>query len=369
MDSLRAVMMILGIVLHAAVTYSTSDMAGHWPLKDPNSQSLGMDAISHFIHTFRLPTFFLVSGYFSSLLAEKRSWRGLLKNRFQRIALPFVVFLFALWFPVQWGFEYSGSRFSQSVGGMDWTQFSTWIPKNTFHLWFLYYLIFLSAISILWTWGQETFKKPLSHDLPTTFSNFRREFWKHPFLRWLSGFLIFFLSLATMNLVELDTPISFQVNLRTLYYYFIFFIIGWAIYALKVPQESLKKHPIVLLLVGCISWGYYVSEIDSLDYLPKLTLRVISVWSLVLGFLATFTRWVHTESKFWRYLSDASYWIYLVHLPIAAVVPGMISGWDVNVWIKFAVVISAEAAFTLLTYQFLVRSSFIGKFLNGRRYP
>ena len=160
MDSLRAVMMILGVVIHASVTYSVNDLENHWPLKDPNGQSLWMDGITHFIHTFRIPVFFLVSGYFSSLLAEKRTWRGLLKNRFQRIALPFVVFLFGLWFPIQWGFEYSASKFYQDLGTLDWSQPMAWIPKHTFHLWFLYYLIFLSAIAILWQWVQETFRKP-----------------------------------------------------------------------------------------------------------------------------------------------------------------------------------------------------------------
>ncbi|GAB5557100.1 MAG: acyltransferase family protein [Schleiferiaceae bacterium] len=362
-------MMILGVVIHASVTYSVNDLENHWPLKDPNGQSLGMDGITHFIHTFRIPVFFLVSGYFSSILAEKRTWRGLLKNRFQRIALPFVVFLFALWFPIQWGFEYSGSKFYQDLDTLDWSQPMTWVPKHTFHLWFLYYLIFILAIAIVWQWVQETFRKPLSHDLPATFSKFRKEFWGHPFLRWLSGFLILFLSLATMNLVEVDTPVSFQVNLRTLYYYFIFFIIGWAFYALKVPQDSLKKYPLALLMVGCLSWGYYASEMDTLEYLPRLTLRVISVWSLVLGFLALFIRWVNTESKFWRYLSDASYWIYLIHLPIAIIIPGLIADWEVSVGVKFGVVMLSEIAFTLLTYHFLVRSTFIGKFLNGRKYP
>ncbi len=186
-------------------------------------------------------------------------------------------------------------------------------------------------------------------------------------MAWMPS-VILFLSLANMDLVEVGTSASFAINGQTLYCYFIFFIIGWAFYALKVSMDSLKKYPIPLLFIGFVCWAIYATNMDTMEYLPRLTLRVVSVWSFVLGFLATFVKWVNSESKFWRYLSDASYWIYLVHLPIAIVVPGMIYGWDVNVWIKFAVVISAEAAFTLLTYHFLVRSTFIGKFLNGRKY-
>lgn len=56
LDALRAIMMLLGIVLHSAVTYGSVDYKTAWPLKDPNN-NLIFDLIAGFIHAFRMPVF------------------------------------------------------------------------------------------------------------------------------------------------------------------------------------------------------------------------------------------------------------------------------------------------------------------------
>ncbi|NCQ58035.1 MAG: 2,3,4,5-tetrahydropyridine-2,6-carboxylate N-succinyltransferase, partial [Flavobacteriales bacterium] len=43
LDSLRAIMMMLGIVLHSSNTYVVADYGASWPLKDPISTSLYLD--------------------------------------------------------------------------------------------------------------------------------------------------------------------------------------------------------------------------------------------------------------------------------------------------------------------------------------
>ena len=72
LDSLRAIMMLLGVVLHTAITYSKIDYSGAWSLKDINSTSLIMDYIVFVIHNFRMPIFFVVAGFFGALLFFER---------------------------------------------------------------------------------------------------------------------------------------------------------------------------------------------------------------------------------------------------------------------------------------------------------
>src|SRR5438105_1515073 len=80
-------MMMLGIVLHSATLYIAAPPP-HVPLvTDPNT-SLAMDAIFDFIHSFRMPLFFVLAGFFASLLVEKRGLWGAYKNRLARIAAP-----------------------------------------------------------------------------------------------------------------------------------------------------------------------------------------------------------------------------------------------------------------------------------------
>ena len=52
LDALRAIMMLLGIILHAAITYTTESQGRAWPLKDPNSTDPNMDILIEYIHYF-----------------------------------------------------------------------------------------------------------------------------------------------------------------------------------------------------------------------------------------------------------------------------------------------------------------------------
>ena len=95
-NSLRAIMMLLGLVLHSAITYQVVNQISTWPLKDPITH-ISHDYIVSFIHTFRMQIFFLIAGFFGSMLFYERRSLAMIKNRVERIAFPFIVFLFLLW--------------------------------------------------------------------------------------------------------------------------------------------------------------------------------------------------------------------------------------------------------------------------------
>jgi peptidoglycan/LPS O-acetylase OafA/YrhL len=83
LDALRAFAMLLGIVLHAALSFIDIP----WPVRDTvRAPSLGL-AVSA-IHGFRMPLFFLLSGFFTAMLCGRRGLGGLLRQRTMRIALP-----------------------------------------------------------------------------------------------------------------------------------------------------------------------------------------------------------------------------------------------------------------------------------------
>jgi uncharacterized protein (DUF983 family) len=65
---------------------------------------------------------------------------------------------------------------------------------------------------------------------------------------------------------------------------------------------------------------------------------------------------------------DAAYWVYIIHLPIVAFVPGVIAGIALPAVVKFAITFSVTAIICLASYKYLVRGTFIGMFLNGKVY-
>jgi fucose 4-O-acetylase-like acetyltransferase len=119
LDSLRAIMMLLGIVLHTAMTYADTDFSpGGWILKDIGSTDISNDYIYYVIHSFRMQTFFVVAGFFASLLFYERSPIKMIKNRISRIVLPFIVFLFVLYAPSMFSMIYSYSIFQGSENAL-----------------------------------------------------------------------------------------------------------------------------------------------------------------------------------------------------------------------------------------------------------
>ncbi|MEM6777301.1 MAG: acyltransferase family protein [Planctomycetota bacterium] len=98
LDALRAVAMLLGILLHAAISFLPA--AGQWPVQDSETSPAIMVLISA-IHGFRMPLFFLISGYFTCMLYRRRGLAALLVHRFKRIFVPFVLSMVTI-IPLSW---------------------------------------------------------------------------------------------------------------------------------------------------------------------------------------------------------------------------------------------------------------------------
>jgi len=68
-------------------------------------------------------------------------------------------------------------------------------------------------------------------------------------------------------------------------------------------------------------------------------------------------------------LSDSSYWLYIIHLPVVTALQVALAPVHVSCWVKFGLVCAVAIPFSLATYQYLVRPTVVGLVLNGRRYP
>src|SRR4051812_48978941 len=80
LDALRAGAMLLGIVLHASLSFFP--MA--WLVTDSRTDS-AFGVVFSAIHGFRMPLFFVMCGFFSAMLLHKRGRGALVKHRFQRV--------------------------------------------------------------------------------------------------------------------------------------------------------------------------------------------------------------------------------------------------------------------------------------------
>ena len=95
--------------------------------------------------------------------------------------------------------------------------------------------------------------------------------------------------------------------------------------------------------------------------------QVICAWAISFGCIGLCNRYLTKENKTIRYLSDSAYWLYLAHLPLIILLQAWVRDWDIPAFPKFVFVCSLCTILLLVSYQFLVRYSFIGLLLNGPR--
>ncbi|WP_420445112.1 acyltransferase family protein [Candidatus Poriferisodalis sp.] len=93
LDALRGFAMLLGIILHATLAFFPS----FWPVTDGRASLAGpFDEILWIIHGFRMPVFFLLSGYFTAMLWRRRGVARLISHRARRIGLPLLIGVFTI---------------------------------------------------------------------------------------------------------------------------------------------------------------------------------------------------------------------------------------------------------------------------------
>ncbi|MEL6109891.1 MAG: acyltransferase family protein, partial [Planctomycetota bacterium] len=107
LDALRAIAMLLGIVLHAALSFAPIP----WAVSDSRQHPF-FEVLFAFIHGFRMPLFFLISGFFTAMLWRQRGVVALIQHRAKRIALPLLIGCFSI-VPAMWAVTIYVSRPSE----------------------------------------------------------------------------------------------------------------------------------------------------------------------------------------------------------------------------------------------------------------
>ena len=152
LDAMRAILMLLGVYFHLSLAYVTFGDGSEGWVKDPNSTSPIFDLVFNILHYFRMHGFFMIAGFFGSLLYYKRVAKKMMTNRVKRILLPLLVMIAPIKLLITYFRNFS---FQRNEGFSIWESLlrgfsifelpDRWelLPFDTAHLWFLNYLFFL----------------------------------------------------------------------------------------------------------------------------------------------------------------------------------------------------------------------------------
>lgn len=374
MDNLRAIAMIGGIFFHAALAYSPM-LSSVWLTSDVQSSS-AMDAAAWFSHLFRMPLFFLIAGFFSCYLIQKRGLKGFLKNRAVRVLIPFVVFLpavlAAFMVIIGWSLETvdNPSPMLQLIAYMSTFPDAPPPPVSTTHLWFLYNLVqFYIVYALLFRMGV------MSARLFNLLS--------------APKFLVFVLPLLVVpalasRFAPHPAPEQFIPQLWSFGFFGVFFLVGAQFFRNQAIIDQLRPYAPWLLVTSLIMYGvlygYFPESPTMQEAMAMAVSAPFTTKQFLMGTLEAYIA-VHMTlvclvagkallakpGRVARYIADSSYWIYIIHLPLLWVIQFKLLDVDWNLWAEFAVSSLGTLAMGLLTYALFVRWTPIGWLLNGRR--
>jgi len=151
-----------------------------------------------------------------------------------------------------------------------------------------------------------------------------------------------------------------------LLYYGIFFGFGALYFDSDDEAGRLGRWWWLLLLVG-IFLALPIG-IATMVFRPITSIaQVVYTWTMSFGIMGLFRKILKRESKTVRYLSDASYWLYLTHLPLILAAQVIVRDWPLPAILKFVLIGSTVTGVLLVVYHTMVRYTWIGTMLNGPR--
>lgn len=366
LDALRAAMMFLGIYLHAAVAYSTD---GGWPYRPPG-QPLTHSLVwsMSLIHVFRMPTFYAMAGFFTALLIARYGFRGAALNRFKRIVVPFVVGWIVIW-PITMLMVGSG------LYGIDRTlkAFASGLVfkyAHPQHLWFLEYLILLyllAAIAVAIV--PRVLSQPARAAVLRGFEAVVRSPWAPLVLAVPS-----FAAQCLMHVPWIEDPPGFIPVFRIVAVYAIPFAFGWLLFHSQGLLEVLNRRAwlyTALAVIGSVAyrWSYVLPQDRASGFYVIRAVHSLDMWLLILGVTGLFLRYLSDHSALRRYLCDSSYFLYIAHFPLIIALQLLLQGVPAPPEVKVVLVLAGSILLLLPLYRWGVRPTFIGAWLNGRRYP
>jgi len=391
LDAVRAYALLLGVVLHATAAFLEG-----FPMPIWQDQPSTVAAVVYYvIHMFRMSAFFLIAGFFARVRVERRGVKGFIKDRGKRVAIPLFLFgpvviimigVGAMLGALAHGFDNLLSLAQQPPAAAEAAAGQTPVEGggggvNTAHLWFLYYLLIFYALTLALRWLVRAIDRrgvlvaaadrvvafamsgpwgPVLIAVPTTAFLWQLDTWNE----WIG----------------LPAPFNLMPDATALIGYGAAFGLGWLLNRQVERLLALSKTWLlyfvlaIALTVFCLATAgttprWTGPNLAGLDRTLYTAAYVVGLWCWIFAFVGAAVRFLSNPSPVTRYLADASYWIYLMHMTTIIFFVVLLKPYDWHWSIKFTIMVGGSMPILLVTYHYLVRFTWIGAILNGRRHP
>jgi glucan biosynthesis protein C len=379
LDAVRAVALLLGIVVHATVSFWPGFRDAHYPVSD-DYPSATLSGLYFVLHIFRMSLFYVIAGFFAHLLLARLGAWGFVKNRLRRIALPFAVALLLciplivicyFWAQAQLGIK-GVPALSPPIPDPG--------PPPWIHLWFLYLLLVFYALALA-ARGLLALMDPrgsvtrlVERVLGTMTANRAAAI-----ALAAPAAVVLYCTSWWIPWQGLPSPIMGLIpNFPAVLAYGSAFGFGWLLHRQASWLELLERDWAIYLFAALVlsaasmalvgaSPQLHVPRMEPMARAAFSAAYNLAGWCWIFGLIGAAVRFLDVPSARWRYVADASFFVYIMHLPVSYTLSTLMMRWPLHWSIKFILIAGLTTAITFTMYHLLVRSTFVGVFLNGRR--
>lgn len=407
LDRLRVGVMLAVVLLHAAIPFAVHPLPGlTWPTRHAEP-SLRIDILMWAALLLVMPVFFWLSGYGAAQSLRRDGTRDFLRSRWKRIGRPGLVFA-ALLLPIELHVWVGGWVMDGLVPLRKLRSFKLgvydaelWGPSN---LWYLQNLILYCGLFAAWRYWVKPATPRLWTETPpsivsTGMDRLHRmtyaisRVWAHP----LACLLLIVLGMCLLALrpsILLGFEHSWLPQPVKFVWLGLFFAAGAMTQHMVRRDANAIGHQaslgmlgagVATLVVATPFLTAYLEHPSSVMWHARLTTNpdVVQLgWTfrlLLAGLIATgvilTTRGLtetalgdnRSSSPTLQRWSRASYWIYLIHHPIAAACHLVLSQTRWTAEVQFVVTASVTIGLSWASYCGLVEHTFVGTFLDGQQ--
>ena len=355
LDAARGLLMASTVIGHAADFYSDTGAGGIYGY------------ISYALHIFRMPAFYIISGFFCFMSLEKYGVSKMLTQRAQRLLIPLFVIAFTLniaelWLRSRIGIG-KGDPFGPN-GPVHYFFNADWV----LHLWFLVVAFTLIALSAL-----------LFKLVPPVFAWLRVQ--RAKVAPGAIGNVYLIIPIAALSAYaahaagkiapELVFPAFLGgVRVFTVLEYMPYFFAGAMLYYFPQYLEAVRRyHPLKwpLFVVVLSAWPA-VLAVDVIPENGKVYVEAIGAWVMAVTFLGLMTSILEWTKADAYKIADSSYTVYLLHHSLVVVIGLVFMALPVPSFLKFLSMIAVAVVATVLIHRHVVlKSPTLRYLLNGKK--
>ncbi len=348
-DFARGILMSLGVVIHSAQVYGLDS----WRIHSPITSSF-FDNVIELIHLFRMPAFYVISGFFVMMLIQRYPRKSFYGNRLVRLGVPLI---FCGFFLNSFNHLLSYDNLSKGIHAFN---LAYWLGGGWLgHLWFLGNL--LIYIFIL---------RELTGAFPVFVKSCKDLYLRPLYVYILIPVFIFLLLRLSWRLPSPPFGDAWIfISMGELFFYAPYFLLG-AYFYLNQRSFDLFINSLGFSISGIILYFiFHKNSHETLlnEYISEILYTLSAISSVSLIFFI-FKKYFNKDLKIIRELSDSSYTVYLVHPPILLLIASLLIKTNMNIYSQFLILSISVWVLSYLCHYLLVKKIKLVRFLLNGKY-